>query len=129
MPVNVIAGCIAATRAPTARAGSRTASPCRPEVCTTCWPSWSAPLSASILTTLASMSSGTASSSRSQSRATAVGLRRGTPGSSSAIRRCEASDSPAAADHLVAGGAERGAQDGADAARADDTHAHAMRDI
>ena len=48
MPVNVIAGCIAATRAPTARAGSRTASPCRPEVCTTCWPSWSAPLSASI---------------------------------------------------------------------------------
>ena len=36
------------------------------------------------------------------------------------MRVREAADSPATADDLVAGGAERGGQDGADAAGADD---------
>ena len=122
MPVKVIAGWMAPRRAPTARAGSRTARPCRPEVCTTYWPARIAPLAASIVTTLSSMSSGTVSSSRSLARATSVGLRRGTPGSSAAIRAREASDSPAAATTSWPAARERGGEDGADASGADDTH-------
>ncbi len=52
MPVKVIAGCSATGRAPTARAGSSTASPWRPEVCTTYWPACRAPLALSTATTL-----------------------------------------------------------------------------
>ena len=66
-------------------------------MCTTYWPSWMAPLALSMVTTLGSMSSGTVRRSRSQSRATAVGFREGTSGSSAAIRLRDASDSPAAA--------------------------------
>ena len=126
MPVNVIAGCMAATRAPTARAGSRTASPCRPEVCTTCWPSWSAPLSASILTTLREHVVG-----HGEQQQVAGPRDRGRlaprrhPASSSAIRRLRGVGLTRGGHDLVAGGAERSAQDGADAACADDTHAHA----
>ena len=86
MPVKVIAGCRAIARAPTAIAGARTARPCRPEVCTTYWPSCRAPQSASTETTLPSMSSGTVSSSRSQPRATALGLSIGD--ARAAGRRC-----------------------------------------
>ena len=77
--------------------GASTSRPCRPEVCTTYWPGRMAPASLSVVTTLASMSSGTVSSRRSQERATAVGFRVTTPGSRSAMRLREASDSPAAA--------------------------------
>jgi hypothetical protein len=119
--VKVIAGCIATGRRPTARRRSSTARPCRPEVCTTYWPARIAPLALSIATTLGSMSSGTVSSSRSQARATAVGLR---AGRRAAARRCAVRGVGLAGggDDLVAGGAEGGGEDSADATRADDAH-------
>ena len=81
-----MAGCMAMARAPTAMAGVSTARPWRPLVCTTTWPFRIAPAALSIVATLSSMSSGTVSSSTSQARATAVGLRMGTSGSSASAR-------------------------------------------
>ncbi len=97
VPVNVIAGCMARTRAPRWAAGARMARPCLPEVCTTYWPSRITPLAASMVTTLPSMSSGTVSRSRSQDLATAVGLSTRTPGNRVSIRVRLAGDSPATA--------------------------------
>ena len=99
-------------RAPRARGGRRCGRRAGPRAARR-WPR--APT-----TTLPSMSSGTVSSSRSQARATSVGLRSGTPGSSAAARLREASDSAGGRDDLVAGGTERGGQHGADPTGADD---------
>src|SRR5829696_574039 len=120
VPLKVIAGCIATVRAPTSRAGSRTARPWRPLVCTTTWPSRIAPLALSIVTTLESMSSGTVSRSRSHARD--IGRLRDLDAGQERV------DAPAggvgltsSGDDLVPGSTERGGQHGADAAGTDHT--------
>ena len=120
MPVKVIAGCIAIGAG--ADGGGRLehgeAVPAGGVARRTGPRGWRR-LPTSMVTTLASMSSGTVSSSRSQARATAVGLR--DAGRRAAGSRCGAGGvGLAGGGHdLVAGGAERGGQDGADATGAD----------
>ena len=84
-----------------------------------------APLSLSMVTTLASMSSGTVSSSRSQARATAVGLRDGYAGQEGRDPGAGGVGLARGGHDLVAGVAEGGRQDGADAAGADHAHPRA----
>ncbi len=94
VPVNVMAGCRARGRAPARVAGSSTAVPNRPEVCTSSWPGRTAPVSARPLTRSARASSGTVSRTRSARASTSAGVTSGTSGSSSAARRTEASETP-----------------------------------
>ena len=68
------------------------------------------------------MSSGTVSSSTSAARATAVGLRSGHAGQQRGGPVAGRVGLTGGGDDLVAGGAERGGQDGADATGADHTH-------
>ena len=72
-----------------------------------------------MVTTLASMSSGTVSSSRSQARATAVGLSTWHAGQQRLDAGAGGGGLAGDGDDLVAGGAERGGEDGADTAGAD----------
>ncbi len=122
VPVNVMAGWIARTRAPTRRAGSRTARPCRPEVCATYWPARMAPLAASMETTLSSMSSGTVRSSRSPARADVGRLQRGDAGQQRGDPGPGGVGLTGGGDDVVAGGAQSGGKDGADASRTDNPH-------
>ena len=127
MPVKVIAGCIAATRAPT-RAGRLEDGQAVPAggVHDVAGPRGCAPLSASIVTTLASMSSGTASSSRSQALRDGGRLAARHAGEQLGDPPTRGVGLARGGDHVVAGGAECGAQDGADAACADDAHPHGV---
>ena len=119
VPVKSSPGASRAPRRRRRRPGPSTARPCLPEVCTTCWPGRIAPEAASIVTTLASMSSGTVSSSRSQDRDDGGRLvdanAREQRLDAGARRGGLAGDG----DDLVACGAECGREDGADPAGAD----------
>ena len=123
MPVKVIAGCMATGRAPTRGRGASTSRPCRPEVCTTYWPARIAPHATSMSTTLLEHVVGHGEQQQVAGAGDGGRLERGYAGQQRLDAGAGGVGLAGGGDDLVAGRAERGGQDGADPAGADDADA------